>query len=110
MQSNSYKGKKEGRVIFNHHHSAVLGKASLHNWCMLVAEEQGKKNVCFNRMTHFLILRVPRIRMSEFYSPYFTKVSIPLLVGLGQFQVKLQFKCIFHVQKSIYQENSLVMR
>lgn len=61
-------------------------------------------------MTCFLRLRIPGIRMSEFYSPHFTKVSIFLLVGLGQFQVKLQFKYIFHVQESTCQENSLIMR
>lgn len=31
-------------------------------------------------------------------------------MGLGQLQVKLQFKSIFHVQKCTYRENSLVMR
>lgn len=48
--------------------------------------------------------------MSEFYSPYFTKFSISLLVGHGQLQVNLQFKHIFHVKKSTCQENSLAIR
>lgn len=114
MSRNSYKGRNKGWFLTIIPQQFRAGHHCTIDVCLFQKSKLNasswKKNPYFNGMTCFLRVRIPGIRMSQFYSPYFTKVSISLLVGLGQLQVKLQFKSIFHVQKCTYHENSLVIR